>query len=282
MEQPPIVNPPNPYVGTLRLFPGTLVKVNCRPRPNASRFAINFQNGPSLNPRDDLALHLSPCFNPPRIVRNSLINGQWGLEEAFGNGSTFTPHQPFEFMILCEPDKYKIAVNGGHYCEFRHRMPYEHVSHLSIDGDVDIDRIQITSSSSSSSSSSYQPSAPNPPYPVGNTNMPMPSIYPTLVPSDSRAGPYPPMPTPAAAPYAPPVPQGAPGPVPTGGHYSSGYGPAGYGQPAAPAGPPYPQAGPYPAPGPASGPQPTGGYYQSGYPVSGDSWLVALGKKLFR
>lgn len=287
MEQP-ILNPQNPYVGTLHLFPGTLVKVYCRPRPNATRFAINFQLGPSLNPRDDLALHLSPCFNPPRLVRNSLQHGQWGLEESWGNGSVMSPHQSYEFIVLVEPTQFRIAVNGAHYCEFKHRVPFEHVSHLSIDGDVDIERITI--SQTTQPSASYQPSAPPtapsatsstpyPPYPVGGTSMPMPggasgSMYPPLSDSGrSGGGMYPAMP-PTASPYAMP----AGGPMPAAASYSSGPMPAqgAYGHQ------PYPQQ-PYPQGPSTSGPVPAPGSYQSGYPVSGDdeSWLSSIGKKLF-
>uniref|UniRef100_A0A6G1SPG2 Galectin n=1 Tax=Aceria tosichella TaxID=561515 RepID=A0A6G1SPG2_9ACAR len=252
MEQP-IVNPANPYVGPLRVFPGTLVKVSGQPKPNATRFAINFQTGPSLNPRDDLALHLSPCFTPPRIVRNSLINGAWGIEEAWSNGSVLTPHAPFEIMILAEHDKFKIAVNGQHYCEFAHRIGYQAISYLTIDGDVDIHRITITSQDAYGS---HQPTAPAPsmpshsaPYPVNpGQGMPMPPMYPTLGPVPTPSGPYPSVPSmPTAA-----------GPAPTPASYSSGY----------------PQAGPYPAPTgapyqpppPMGGPAPTGNYYAGGYP----------------
>lgn len=259
MEQP-IVNPPNPYVGTLRVFPGTLVKVSGRPRPNATRFAINLQTGPSLNPRDDLALHLSPCFTPPRVVRNSLRYQAWGLEEAWGNGTVVNPHQPVEIMILAEHDQFKIAINGAHYCEFKHRIPYQEITHLTIDGDVDIDRITVTSSSQPSHQQpAYQPSAPVPssnqvipPYPPmpGHTGgMPIPSAYPTL-PSGQpsmHGAPYP-----ASSGYAP---TGMPsGPMPTASTYMSGYPshqPPGQ----------YPQSGPYPQPPHMSGPSPTGAGY---------------------
>lgn len=259
MERP-ISNPPNPYVGPLRVFPGTLVKINGRARPNATRFAINLQTGPSLNPRDDLALHLSPCFTPPRIVRNSLRQGAWGLEEAWGNGTVLNPHQPFEIMILTTPDQFNIAINGAHYCEFKHRMPYPEISHLTIDGDVDIDYITVTS----------MPAAPQPtagaynPYSAGPVPMPsVPSGGPMPMPSMPGMAPMAPMPTPSAYqtnmypsnPYSAP---GAypPGPTPTGAAYSAG------------------STNPYPAqPNPYSshmpgGPAPTGAGYQSGYPVS--------------
>ena len=243
----PIVNPPNPYVGTLRVFPGTLIKVAGRPRPNATRFAINFQTGPSLNPRDDLALHLSPCFTPPRLVRNSLQHGAWGLEEAWGNGAIVNPHSPFEIMILAEPDQFKIAINGAHFCEFRHRIPYHQITHLTIDGDVDIDRITVSSNPQMATQqpqppAAYQPSNA-PPYPT-QPSMPMPPMYPNLGPNQAPPSHYPAMPA---------------GPMPTPSSYASGF----------------PQAGPYPAqPNPAAypnmsgGPAPTGGYYPVSLSVS--------------
>lgn len=238
----PIFNPQNPYIGVVRLFPHTLIRINGKPRPNAMRFAINLQTGPSVNPRDDLALHLSPCFTPPRIVRNSLVNGNWGVEEAWGDGSIINPYQQFEILILTEQDQYKIAINGTHFCEFRHRIPYQHVTNLTIDGDVDIHQIHITSPPDQPATT-YQPQAPpqtNCPYPM-NPTMPTPSLYPSVpvvapsYPSAAATG-YPPqvpsmipgtagpMPTPAYGghqPYGPQIP-GIPGPAPTP-SYSSGY-----------------------------------------------------------
>lgn len=252
----PIVNPPNPYVGTLRIFPGTLVKVNGQARPNATRFAINFQTGPSLNPRDDLALHLSPCFTPPRIVRNSLKSGAWGLEEAWGNGQILSPHQPFEIFILAEQDQFKIAINGAHYCEFKYRIPLHEISHLTIDGDVDIGQIAITSAHQPN----YQPPQPtSAPYPASAPmGMPMPGMYPNIggfpTPAGAAAGNYP-----QAAPYP-----SVAGPIPAGSSYG-GYPPAGQPQ----AGYPHAQPGPYGQPPPTmGGPAPTGSSYLGGYPVS--------------
>lgn len=159
-------------------------------------------------------------------------------------------------MILTEADQFKIAINGAHYCEFRHRIPYEQITHLTIDGDVDIERISIVSTSAPPAQPAYMPSAPAPypPYggggssfPVapggGHPAMPMPPLYPTIVP-DQPPSHYPSMPA---------------GPMPTGSSYSHS-GPAGP-MPGAPSA--YPSAYPQ-APGPA----PAGAGYQGGYPVS--------------
>lgn len=252
----PIISPANPHRSSLRLFPGSLIKVAGRPRPNAVRFAINLQTGPSFNPRDDLVLHLSPCFNPPRIIRNTLQNGVWGLEESWGNGTILSPHAPFEIMIYNQENHFKIAINGVHYCEFQHRMRYQEVTHLTIDGDVDIDRITVTSMGEQQP---IQP--PMPQYsggqPSGYNNYPPNPPLPSMPPMPSSAGGgynptsanYPPLPTASTGiyPAAPPMPQ------------------APYG------GPPQPQyvpQGNYPYPGGPQGPNAAPHGYQGGYPVS--------------
>lgn len=168
-----------------------------------------------------------------------------------------SPHAPFEFIILCEPDQFKIALNGAHYCEFRHRIPIHEITHLSIDGDVQVERITITSSTSSYQQPAYQPSAPY------SSSMPMPPVYPNLPggPQPTGASGYPAVPQPTGAGGYPAAPNMYPsmpaGPVPTGAYSgaSSGY----------PGGPvPYPSSGmaaPYPGQGQA-------GAYRGAYPVS--------------
>lgn len=73
------------------------------------RFAINLQCGPGVNPRDDIALHLSPTLeeNSWKIIRNSLQKQIWGLEEKFGD-SNLKSEEPFEIMILIEEDHFKV------------------------------------------------------------------------------------------------------------------------------------------------------------------------------
>lgn len=223
MDQP-IYNPPNPYVGTMRVFPGTLIKITGKPRIGANRFAINLQVGPSLNPRDDLALHFSPCFtpHPPKIVRNSLISSSWGPGESSGP-FVFAQGQPFEVMILTEEHKFKIAINGSHYCEFNHRVSYEEITHLSIDGDVDIEKITVEDNDSYKSQQSgpqpsgYNPSGsqlsgPQPSAPQPYVNPPF-SSQPAPAPSQAFYGP-PPLPSMPLYPSGP-VPGPAPGPQPS-------------------------------------------------------------------
>src|SRR5699024_9740827 len=106
------------YVEHFFWFPNILLNPVSLSSPTS--FAINLQCGGNVNPRDDVALHLSPVFTPPpRIVRNSISSNRWGPEESFG-GFPLAAGSSFEFMILVEHSEFRIALNGAHFTEFRH------------------------------------------------------------------------------------------------------------------------------------------------------------------
>ncbi|XP_074597630.1 uncharacterized protein LOC141852508 isoform X2 [Brevipalpus obovatus] len=291
MPPPPVSNPALPYVGHIGpAYPGFLVRIQGSTGPNPRCFAINLQCGPCINPRDDLALHLSPVFSPPpRVVRNSLRNGQWGPEESHGPYFPLSANQHFEILILTETDQFKIAINGVHFTDFRHRISIHEISHLSIDGDVHIRQIIFEDSGQGLPTAPSMPAVSGGaacPYPTGPAGMPVP---------DNTVSPYsgpPPMGGPAMAPYpslgqqpyspmgyqAPPA-YGPQSPYPSmpgssggGGGYpvppQVGVAPGPYGAPSA-AG--YPQqSGPYPKQ--QGGPYPTQhGYGPQGYPHSSSS-----------
>lgn len=133
-----------PYRGLIPsgVFPGRMIRVQGRIHPSAQRFAINLQCGPNTEPRDNIAIHFSPQFDTRKVVRNSLQNLMWGPEESLGY-FPFTPGQPFEVILLCETSHFKIAVNEQHYTEFEHRMAYQLISHITVDGDVDLTAVRF-------------------------------------------------------------------------------------------------------------------------------------------
>ncbi|KAK0097116.1 hypothetical protein PV326_003223 [Microctonus aethiopoides] len=146
MASSPVINPEIPYVGEVPggLSPGKMLKIQGSVPPDAVRFAINYQLGPNLNPRDDIALHLSPRFSEGFMTRNHVYSMAWGIEE--NNGPLWIqPGQDFEVIVLCEPLQYKIAINGRHFTQFAHRLTYQRVTHLVIDGDVQVKSILFES-----------------------------------------------------------------------------------------------------------------------------------------
>lgn len=74
-------------------------------------FSINLQNGSNTYQRSDIALHLSPVFSsPPRLVRNSLENQQWGPEESHGPYFPLVTGQSFDILILVESEEFKVKI----------------------------------------------------------------------------------------------------------------------------------------------------------------------------
>ncbi|XP_021923647.1 galectin-4-like isoform X2 [Zootermopsis nevadensis] len=197
-----------PYIGIVDggFHPGKLVRIQGTVLPSANRFSINLQCGPNVSPRDDIAIHVSPRFNENYIARNSLQNVAWGIEENHGP-MPLARGQGFEIIILCEPTHYKIAVNGQHYAEYGHRIPYQRVTYLAIDGDVTISLINYEGGSR---------------VPGGGVGFVPPLMTPVPPPPMPGSVPYPTNPT--AYPTVPgAVPYGAPPPVPGGYAYQPGY-----------------------------------------------------------
>jgi galectin-8/galectin-9 len=88
-------------------------------------------------------------------------------------------------MLQCFVFSLQIAVNGQHYTEFCHRIPYQRVTCLAIDGDVTISLIQYEGGSSVPGTGVGfvpPPMAPVPPPPVpGLVPYPTnPTTYPTV------------------------------------------------------------------------------------------------------
>jgi len=124
-----------PYHGDIPngLVPGKQIFVSGQVH-HGEGFAINL-TGPH-----GIALHLNPRFNQNDFVRNTCAHGSWGHEERNGH-NPFHQHQPFEVIISVETDRYRVAVNGHHVCDFNHRMPFNEVSHLEVKGDIALHRI---------------------------------------------------------------------------------------------------------------------------------------------
>ncbi|XP_003493369.1 collagen alpha-1(I) chain [Bombus impatiens] len=209
MSFEPVLDPPIPYVGAVEggLIPGKMVKIRGKVPPNAVRFAVNYQLGPTLNPRDDIAIHVSPRFAEGFITRNHIVSMTWGPEENDGP-MWIQPGQEFEMFLLCDFPCYKIAINGRHFAEFVHRLPYEKVTHLVIDGDVEVQSITYETVPIDPPRSPR--AVPTPDVPTANFGPPPPGgLYPTIGPQTPQGGYGPPPPAPGYGP--PPGVYGGPG-----------------------------------------------------------------------
>ncbi|CDW55930.1 Gal-bind lectin domain containing protein [Trichuris trichiura] len=203
---------------------GLIIRIAGEVPEDARWFAINLQNGTVMHPRSDIVLHISPRFDGAffRVVRNSLVNERWGNEETAGH-FPFKLGEQFEVLILVEHEGYKIAVNGEHYAEYRHRLPFATVNAIVIDGDVTLYAVETqavlktvpsapvedhyadsstTATAHPGLPGSVPPAAP-PPYPVPSFTPPYPIPHGYPVPqarwacglgNQAPVPPYPPYP----------------------------------------------------------------------------------------
>ncbi|XP_032072015.1 galectin-9-like [Thamnophis elegans] len=106
--------------------------------PSAQRFHIN------LKAENDTAFHLNPRFDQNVIVRNSKLNMSWGSEERdLPFGMPLMRGQPFIIWIQCEEHCFKVAVNGQHQFDYKHRIcNLLQINLLEVDGDVKLTNIQ--------------------------------------------------------------------------------------------------------------------------------------------
>lgn len=101
---------------------------------------INFQNSSACLNNQDLIFHLSIRPSENTIVRNHFHNGRWGPEERYG-GNEIRSDEVFEIIILTDTFGYKVAVNGRHFQNFKHRLSPNLAQFVHISGNCVIEHI---------------------------------------------------------------------------------------------------------------------------------------------
>ncbi|NXQ99558.1 LEG8 protein, partial [Sagittarius serpentarius] len=124
-----------PYVEKLdtALRPGCTVAIKGEVNKNPKAFVINLKSSDSK----DIALHLNPRMKNKVFVRNSYLHDSWGEEEKEVDNFPFSPGMYFELIIFCDDHQFKVAVNGVHTLEYKHRFKQlEKINVVEIMGDV--------------------------------------------------------------------------------------------------------------------------------------------------
>ncbi|XP_063246504.1 galectin-8 isoform X3 [Prinia subflava] len=126
-----------PYVAKLdtALRPGCTIAIKGELNKNSKSFAIN------LKPSDskDIALHLNPRIKNKVFVRNSYLHDSWGEEEKEVANFPFSPGMYFELIIFCDAYQFKVAINGVHALEYKHRFKQlEKINTVEITGDIQL------------------------------------------------------------------------------------------------------------------------------------------------
>ena len=94
------------------------------------RFRVDF-----YTPSGEIAFHINPRFDENCIVRNTEKEG-WGQEERKGR-FPLSQNTTFEMVITAESDHFNVKIDGSHAFDYRHRIPLDEVTVLSIEGGVE-------------------------------------------------------------------------------------------------------------------------------------------------
>ncbi|CAL9691886.1 unnamed protein product [Knipowitschia caucasica] len=138
------VSPMVPFSGTILggLAPGEMLLIQGSVPTDVDRFQVDLTCGSSVSPRADVAFHLNPRVKKKCVVCNSLVQERWGREEIH-KVMPLRPGEAFEMLILVLSHQYKVAVNGAHLVEYKHRVDLRRVDTLLIQGKVHIQTIAV-------------------------------------------------------------------------------------------------------------------------------------------
>uniref|UniRef100_A0A6M2CJF2 Galectin n=1 Tax=Rhipicephalus microplus TaxID=6941 RepID=A0A6M2CJF2_RHIMP len=119
-----------------KLQPGTIIELSGHVLGSPKRFSINL-----VTAGGDIALHVNPRFDVGNTVFNTFRSDDWEQEEVVQRLPVQQGHN-FDFMILVEEMGYKVAFNGLHFADFKHRLLFSAVERLKVDGCVTVHRVE--------------------------------------------------------------------------------------------------------------------------------------------
>lgn len=106
----------------------------------ASRFEIKFSEGTTGN----IALHISAHIKQGFVVRNTLKDGTWGIEERDISFNPFREGQNFDVTIYVRSDRFQMNVGSKHVFDYSYRLlDLAMVNILEITGDVKLSFVQV-------------------------------------------------------------------------------------------------------------------------------------------
>ncbi|KAJ7990674.1 hypothetical protein DPEC_G00302850 [Dallia pectoralis] len=141
-NQAPFHNPRLPFKGFIQggLQEMKTITVAGIVHNGADRFHVNLQYGSGTGA--NIALHFNPRFDshPGYVVTNTFMQSRWGQEER-KQPSPFNQGSSFFLVITVQRDAFQLSVNGNLFMTYKHRIPFNAIDTISVDGNVDVTSI---------------------------------------------------------------------------------------------------------------------------------------------
>jgi hypothetical protein len=113
--------------GGLRI--GAQIIVRGRVGFHQERFHFNLQDNKEEG--CDVAFHFNPRTAAQTVVRNS-FQGRWQNEERDIPSFPFAAGSKFTVRIYVGSDSFVVLVNGQHFVDYRHRLPFTNIRYLKL------------------------------------------------------------------------------------------------------------------------------------------------------
>ncbi|XP_015241141.1 PREDICTED: galectin-4-like isoform X12 [Cyprinodon variegatus] len=137
----PVYNPTVPYYAMIPggMCPKRTIIIRGMVPYAAKRMGFNLVVSRSR----DIAFHMNPRVKEGVVVRNTRIAEKWGKEERELTTNPFVEGQYFDMSIRCGNQRFKVFVNGQHLFDFSHRISFNEIDKLEIEGEVQISYIHF-------------------------------------------------------------------------------------------------------------------------------------------
>lgn len=121
---------------------GTTISIKIRIPSTAKRFSIDL-----VSPDESVAFHFSPRFdeNPNVVVCNTWTPAWLWWKEDRVTTVPFSKGKSFDVTITVRNAFYEVSVNGQHFLNYDHRVPYHTVYKVKFRGHVYVEDFSYSS-----------------------------------------------------------------------------------------------------------------------------------------
>ncbi|XP_013405296.1 uncharacterized protein LOC106170100 [Lingula anatina] len=117
------------------LHEGKTIFFTGTPLGDGCNFEVGLQC--STKPGSHIPFYFKVNFAPDaKATTASFINHVWDAGEKLEGPLPFQPDKKFVMKVVVEPECFRVKVDDENFLEFKHKLPYERITHVTVDGDL--------------------------------------------------------------------------------------------------------------------------------------------------